>query len=215
MYNPYDLVKIIVNGHDTFGRPVAFDTEPVNMHTLLNKNGEVIRPTKLSSVCPDCGQGIEILIQGKDLSLCIEFKCYLCGNNNNAPIKKRPTMRPNNMPASEANLLANSSKDLMSVESTVDQRINFKESTDDTVELKTASDALTNTSVKKTTKKARKRKPKAVPQNESIDSDIKQKPPDINKINGAFTNSRSIIIDKADGLTEEADLDDTDMIETE
>ena len=60
MYNPYDLVSMTINGQEIFGRPIAFDSDVVNNDDMTNAAGNYVVPTRLSSCCQDCGQGIEV-----------------------------------------------------------------------------------------------------------------------------------------------------------
>lgn len=87
-YNPYDILEISINGNKIHARPFQFDSEPSNYHTLENKEGRIIRPTKLASICPDCGQGLEIDIDLQDapegwhqVPTYLSFNCYLCNAN--------------------------------------------------------------------------------------------------------------------------------------
>ena len=86
--NPYDIVEIKINGHPMHGRPFEFDSDPVNSNTCENASGEVIKPTKLNSVCPDCGQGLELEVHPDDPIgiIPIDFNCYIC--NSSAPKEK-------------------------------------------------------------------------------------------------------------------------------
>lgn len=57
-YNPYDLVDMRINGKDTHGRPIAFDSDVVDNNMMTNAFGNPVKPEKLSTSCPDCGQGL-------------------------------------------------------------------------------------------------------------------------------------------------------------
>ncbi len=59
-YNPYDLVPVVINGTGTYGRPFEFDSEVVDSETMVNGFGKLVKPSKLSIMCPDCGAGFEI-----------------------------------------------------------------------------------------------------------------------------------------------------------
>lgn len=65
-YNPYDLVQLIVNDYPQYGRPIEFDSVITNQKTLLNAFGNIVKPTKVVTTCPDCGAGItvEIILDG-------------------------------------------------------------------------------------------------------------------------------------------------------
>jgi len=79
MYNPYELVKISLNGHETYGRPVGFDSDPIDLNTMKNAFGKYIKPNCISSTCPDCGQGFILNIKLPDPPFDIyECVCPLC-----------------------------------------------------------------------------------------------------------------------------------------
>jgi len=99
-YNPYDILEISINGNKIHARPFQFDSEPSNYQTLENKEGRIIRPTKLASICPDCGQGLEIDIDLQDapegwhqVSTYLSFNCYLC-NANEVLVIQDPFFNP-------------------------------------------------------------------------------------------------------------------------
>lgn len=62
MYNPYDLIELLINNQPMFGRPTEFDSEAVDQNTMRNAFGGLVKPSKISTVCPDCGQGLEISV---------------------------------------------------------------------------------------------------------------------------------------------------------
>jgi hypothetical protein len=75
-YNPYDLLQLAINGNPIDGRPTDFDG-------TLGEN-DLVKPTKVSTVCPDCGQGLEFDLDLPDPPFpIIEQSCYLC---NEAPV---------------------------------------------------------------------------------------------------------------------------------
>lgn len=59
-YNPYDLVPLLINGKEMSGRPFEFDTQVADQKTMLNAFGGYVKPTKISTCCPDCGGGMMI-----------------------------------------------------------------------------------------------------------------------------------------------------------
>lgn len=77
MSSPYDMVEARVltgNGKmTTLMRPYQFDSEPVNMDTLKNHFGHVIRPTKLTASCPNCGNLLDV-----EVSTDMTYKCFEC-----------------------------------------------------------------------------------------------------------------------------------------
>lgn len=66
IYNPYDLVNLIINDQPFNGRPIAFDSEVTNQKTMTNAFGKVVKPTVVMTMCPDCGQGFQLEIQLPD-----------------------------------------------------------------------------------------------------------------------------------------------------
>lgn len=78
-YNPYDLVPLLLNGHATYGRPVEFDSVITNHKTMTNAFGNIMKPTKVSTTCPDCGQGYTLDIEcGEPPFEVIEISCPIC-----------------------------------------------------------------------------------------------------------------------------------------
>jgi hypothetical protein len=59
IYNPYDLINLVVNGKPMHGRVVALDSDIVNQKTMTNAFGVVVKPSRLSTMCPDCAQGFD------------------------------------------------------------------------------------------------------------------------------------------------------------
>lgn len=59
-YNPYDLVELVINGKPIVGRPIEFDSAVVNNNTMKNAFGTIVKPVKVSTVCPDCGHGMVV-----------------------------------------------------------------------------------------------------------------------------------------------------------
>lgn len=78
-YNPYDLVSLVLNGHSVYGRPTAFDSDVVDQKSMKNSFGNYVKPTQVSSTCPDCGQGlvIDVILAGPPFSP-YEYACPLC-----------------------------------------------------------------------------------------------------------------------------------------
>lgn len=73
-YNPYDLVLLIVNGRQMYGRPVSFDSDVVDQKHMKNAFGKYVKPTQISSTCPDCGQGFIIDVKLSEPP----FSAYQC-----------------------------------------------------------------------------------------------------------------------------------------
>ena len=185
MYNPYDLVQLKINGHELYGRPVEFDSEPVDTHTMLNKDGNILRPTKITSTCPDCGQGLLFDVKVGDPPYYIELDCYLC------VVKTQPHINPFMNPIEDGRIkqsdidpLLYNNENLIDVATAVSDRVSDFGQTGDAAPSKATKAAK------------RARKPK---KGSSTKQPTKTAKP----------------LEKAEGLTEEIDFDDADMIETE
>jgi hypothetical protein len=78
-YNPYDLVKLIINGKPIDGRPIAFDSNIINQKTMKNSFGAFVKPIKAVTVCPDCGQGMTVDLRLPDPPfLPVSHSCPQC-----------------------------------------------------------------------------------------------------------------------------------------
>lgn len=78
MYNPFDLIDISINNKPISGRPVLFDSEIVNYDSMVNAFGTIVKPTRLSTTCPDCGQGLLIDVVFDNPPFSLKTNCYLC-----------------------------------------------------------------------------------------------------------------------------------------
>lgn len=78
-YNPYDLINILINDKPMVARPYAFDSDIVNQKTMRNAFGNFVKPTKASTSCPDCGQGIDLdlILEDPPFGI-IRHQCKLC-----------------------------------------------------------------------------------------------------------------------------------------
>jgi hypothetical protein len=103
MYNPYDLLKVVINGKKIDARPIEFDSEVANNMTMLNAHGDIVKPTKVSTICPDCGGGMILDLPLEMLRLddanplntlleSIDWPCKLC--HPDAPPPVNPFMNP-------------------------------------------------------------------------------------------------------------------------
>lgn len=77
MTSPYDMIEATIStGKGVMPillRPYRFDSEPVNLDTLKNAFGNVIRPTQLSSSCPNCGVMVDVAF-----NIDMKYKCEEC-----------------------------------------------------------------------------------------------------------------------------------------
>lgn len=93
VYNPYDLVPVVINGIGTYGRPFEFDSEMVNADTMTNGFGQLVKPSKLSVMCSDCGSGFELdVVLGDYPFEPVVYDCLVCN-----PVRKMvddPFMNP-------------------------------------------------------------------------------------------------------------------------
>jgi hypothetical protein len=78
-YNPYALVPLLINGKAIDGRPFEFDSAVVNQNTMKNAFGNFVKPSKVMSVCPDCGQGLSIALKlGEPPFQPVAYSCHYC-----------------------------------------------------------------------------------------------------------------------------------------
>lgn len=78
MYNPYDLVPLLINGKQIYGRPIELDSVIVNHTKITNGFGSLVKPSKLSTTCPDCGQGLMLDVKLSEPPFFYSTDCYIC-----------------------------------------------------------------------------------------------------------------------------------------
>lgn len=78
-YNPYELLRLLVNGQETYGRPYEFDSEVVDQLKMTNAAGEPVKPTKLVTSCPGCGAGLqfECVLPSPPFGI-LQYRCEHC-----------------------------------------------------------------------------------------------------------------------------------------
>ncbi len=85
MNSPYDMVTArmqTANGTmEVYMRPFQFDSEPVDLNTMKNAFGLVIRPTRLSSSCPNCGCLVDV-----EVTTDLLYKCGECYREPKKPV---------------------------------------------------------------------------------------------------------------------------------
>ena len=87
------MIPLLINGQNLHGRPIEFDSDVANQKTMENAFGNPVKPTKISTCCPDCGQGLEFdLTLGDPPYSSVEVTCYIC--NPAAPPPVDPFMNP-------------------------------------------------------------------------------------------------------------------------
>jgi hypothetical protein len=78
-YNPYELLNINVNGQKAYGRPVEYDSSTTGPNSVKNNFGYYVKPIKMVTTCPDCGQGLELNVRYPDPPFpVVDFACYIC-----------------------------------------------------------------------------------------------------------------------------------------
>lgn len=78
-YNPYSLLSLIIDGQSIYGRPFEFDSEIADQRSMKNAFGQFVKPTKISTLCPKCGQGLFISITLPDPPFApIHCLCGVC-----------------------------------------------------------------------------------------------------------------------------------------
>ena len=169
MHNPYDILEVTINGHQIHARPFEFDSEPTNLNTLENAQGRLIRPTKLNSVCPDCGQGLVLELDLTDapegwsnIKTYLTFNCHLCNNQEEKTIAD-PFFNPveeGRVEPSDLDPLLVGMGELEQVETTVADRME-KEAEEVSPKPKKTVKKKSATSASKSAKKKKKAKKKA------------------------------------------------------
>ncbi len=78
-YNPYLPIDVMVNGSVISARPYEFDSDVADQMDMTNAKGEYVKPSKVSTCCPDCGCGLEfdVILPDPPFPM-IEFDCYNC-----------------------------------------------------------------------------------------------------------------------------------------
>lgn len=221
-YNPYDLVQLLINGKPMQGRPFEFDSDIVNQKTMCNAFGVLVKPSKVMSICPDCSQGLEITLQlGEPPFEPVVWSCPYC--KPAPPPMSDPFVNPvktGRVPSQELDpILLDPTKPLdISAGSVADRFSAPSEPSSVQVVAKPAQRPSQSSSLKKNKKKAKeqpttptgsisgqKLSPLAqqiVPPPLSVDPFILTK-----------TEPNKSILEKAEGVGEEQDFDDSDMIE--
>jgi len=83
-YNPYELLNINVNGKKAYGRPVEYDSSTTGPNSVKNIFGYYVKPIKMVTTCPDCGQGLELNVRYPDPPFpVVDFACYICKSQSN------------------------------------------------------------------------------------------------------------------------------------
>lgn len=83
-YNPYDLIPVTVNNtSDLYARPVEFDSEVVDLVEMTNADGQLIMPSRIETVCPDCGSVVSMEVKLSNPPFDI-INC-VCGECNPIP----------------------------------------------------------------------------------------------------------------------------------
>jgi len=84
-YNPYDLIPVIVNNTgDLYARPVEFDSEVTDLIEMTNADGQPIMPSRIETVCPDCGSVVSMEVKLSNPPFDI-INC-ICGECNPVPV---------------------------------------------------------------------------------------------------------------------------------
>lgn len=86
-YNPFDLVPLLINGQAIDGRPIHLDSDIVDQRKMTNAFGAIVKPSRVVTVCPNCGQGLELEVRLNDPPFPPHrCSCYYC-NPGPAPLE--------------------------------------------------------------------------------------------------------------------------------
>jgi hypothetical protein len=128
MYNPYELLQITVNGKPIDARPCEFSGEIVSQNDFTDDKGRLVVPTKLSTVCPDCGRGLFLEVEFKEPPF--EHDCQ-CPDCHPEPVQAPdPFMNPveeGRIPYEDLDPLQQSDEQLEEEDSSLADRLNIKQ----------------------------------------------------------------------------------------
>lgn len=114
-----------INGQEVHGRPIEFDSEIVDFNNVKNAFGNFVRPKKLSTVCPDCGAGLEVVVTLPDPPFpVIEHSCPYCNPSSSLQDPFQNPVASKTISEQELDpLLHDISKDLESFTTSVSERL--------------------------------------------------------------------------------------------
>ncbi len=97
-YNPYDLVELTITGKkstfNTYGRPVEFDSIIADYTKMTNNFGQLVKPTKVTTTCEDCGQGYTVdIVMPAAVGQKIVLNCQIC-NPKQTLVDLEPFINP-------------------------------------------------------------------------------------------------------------------------
>lgn len=215
-YNPYDLVNIKLNSHLTYGRPVEFSSQIVDQKKLTDAFGKVVKPTKISTTCSDCGQGFTLDVDLGDPPFAVPaINCPVCKPEVMVP--KDPFIDPVEVGLIKEHQInpsvADVEKELQKVESTVADRISVEvlEQATDTVD--DQHEEAEDPKPKPTAKKDKILKPKTEklkaekPKSSKPDKAKKEQKPAKDLQDDFVDYGKKRDIPKAEEMTPEVDLD--------
>lgn len=206
-YNPYDLVQLLINGKPITGRPYEFDSNVVNQKKMTNAFGTIVKPTKVATVCPDCAQGLLLDIKlGEPPFAPYSVSCQYC--RPGPPPLSDPFVNPvktGRVTHQELNpLLADPVKPLPQTQGSVADRFRLAPlgppEPQTAAQVPQAAPAPVRAAKPK---KNKKKAPPAAPVQTQIDGLVVTR----------TTDDRPTVIEGADGLTEEVDFDDREMVD--
>lgn len=219
-YNPFDLVPLLVNGKPITGRPFVFDSDVVDQKKMTNAFGKLVKPAKVMTICPDCSQGLEVTLElGEPPFEPFAHSCPYC--KPAPPPLVDPFVNPvktGRVPPQELDpILHDPNKPLLSGEGTVADRFVVP-----VLEAVVVTEPQPAPAPAPRPPKKNKKKKKGPPQPQvtAPTQEVKAEPVELPQSeDDPFTLTktdpvRAVTIEKADGLTEEQDFDDSDMVDT-
>lgn len=253
-YNPYDLVPLLINGKPMQGRPFEMDSDVVNQKKMTNGFGNLVKPSKVMTMCPDCSQGLQVELKlGEPPFEPVVYSCPYC--KPAPPPVVDPFVNPvktGRVPAASLDpILHNPDKPLSAVEEkgeTVADRFKVPEEPAVASPVPSAAPEASKPAPrpprpqgsKKDKKKGKKNRGPEVPITHVPAQPTQAAPPpveapkprpamtqqvvpprpveDVQGQDDPFTltrtaQTRQVNVEKADGLGEEQDFDDKDMVE--
>jgi hypothetical protein len=185
MYNPYDMIEIILNGKSEYARPCEFDSDVVDHKNMKNAFGYYVKPTKAITTCNKCGQTVYVDLNLDDPPFAaVVARCVIC---NPEPIKpNNPFVNP-----LKVNAVGRVELDPLILDN------------------RKAGEPATTTVAERQEKKKRTAKPKAASEFKETIKDEKEKP----KEESIVPPVRSRELPTVDGISAEQSFDDNDLVE--
>lgn len=126
MYNPFDLVSMTINKKPIYGRPVELDSEITDHKNMKNAFGVIVKPSKLSTTCPDCGQGLILDVVLSDPPFSYDTNCMICKPKVDIPPVFSNPVESNRVSEQDLDASLVDARQHIEVSTTVEERLEKK-----------------------------------------------------------------------------------------